>query len=87
MRQLQELLGPYASAQYKDKSTLFAWGRYGRQHKMMTVVINPRDKECKVRLPWSISDCKVDDANDKLHEGLQTDSSSVIDDYSYLTAK
>ena len=47
-------------------------------------MINPETKECKVRLLGQISDCKADDANDKLYEGLRRLICAVIDDYSYL---
>jgi hypothetical protein len=50
-------------------------------------VINPETKECKVRLLGQISDCKADDANDKLYEGLRRLICAVIDDYSYLIMK
>ena len=50
-------------------------------------VINPETKECKVRLLGQISDCKADDANDKLYEGLRRLICAVIDDYSYLLMK
>ena len=49
--------------------------------------INPETKECKVRLLGQISDCKADDANDKLYEGLRRLICAVIDDYGYLIMK
>ena len=50
-------------------------------------MINPETKECKVRLLGQISDCKADDANDKLYEGLRRLICAVIDDYGYLIMK
>jgi putative selenate reductase len=76
---------PYASAPYKDKFTLFA-----NETDMADstndgfVVLNPETKECKVRLLGNISDCKADDENDKLYEGLRRLICAVIDNYRYL---
>jgi len=79
---------PYASAPYKDKFTLFASeADMADSTNDGFAVINPETKECKVRLLGQISDCKADDANDKLYEGLRRLICAVIDDYSYLIMK
>ena len=79
---------PYASAPYKDKFTLFASeADMADSTNDGFAVINPETKECKVRLLGQISDCKADDANDKLYEGLRRLICAVIDDYSYLITK
>lgn len=76
---------PYASAPYKDKFTLFA-----KEADMADstndgfAVINKETKECKVRFLGKMMDCKADDPNDKLYEGLRRLINAVIDDYSYL---
>ena len=79
---------PYASAPYKDKFTLFASeADMADSTNDGFAVINPETKECKVRLLGQISDCKADDANDKLYEGLRRLICAVIDDYGYLIMK
>ena len=79
---------PYASAPYKDKFTLFASeADMADSTNDGFAVLNPETKECKVRLLGQISDCKADDANDKLYEGLRRLICAVIDDYSYLIMK
>ena len=76
---------PYASAPYKDKFTLFA-----KEADMADstndgfAVVNRETKECKVRFLGKITDCKADDPNDALYEGLRRLINAVIDDYSYL---
>ena len=76
---------PYASAPYKDKFTLFA-----KEADMADstndgfAVVNKETKECKVRFLGKITDCKADDPNDGLYEGLRRLINAVIDDYSYL---
>ena len=51
----------------------------------MTVCCSEQEtKECKVRFLGKITDCKADDPNDALYEGLRRLINAVIDDYSYL---
>lgn len=76
---------PYASAPYKDKFTLFATeADMADSTNDGFVVLNPETRECKVRLLGNITDCKADDASDKLYEGLRRLICAVIDDYRYL---
>ena len=79
---------PYAGRPYKDKFTLFASeADMADSTNDGFAVINPETKDCKVRLLGQISDCKADDVNDKLYEGLRRLICAVIDDYSYLIMK
>jgi putative selenate reductase len=48
------------------------------------LVLNPETRECKVRLLGNITDCKADDPNDQLYEGLRKLINAVIDNYGYL---
>jgi putative selenate reductase len=76
---------PYASAPYKDKFTLFA-----NEVDMADstndgfVVLDEKTKMCKVRFLGNILDCKADDENNKLNEGLRKLICAVIDNYRYI---
>lgn len=76
---------PYSSAPYKDKFTLFA----NEEHMADSendgfLVLDPETKKCKVRFLGEVHDCKADDPEDKLYDGLRRLICAVIDDYPYL---
>ena len=76
---------PYASAPYKDKFTLFAnEADMADSTNDGFVVLNRATKECRVRFLGNEMDCKADDPEDKLYEGLRRLICAVIDDYPYL---
>lgn len=79
---------PYASAPYKDKFTLFATeDDMANSENDGFTVLDPKTKECKVRLLGNISVCKADDPEDEIYEGLRRLICAVIDDYGYLLMK
>ena len=79
---------PYASAPYKDKFTLFANEKDMADSKNDGfVVLDKKNKTCKVRFVGLITDCKADDPADKLYDGLKKLICAVIDDYGYLITK
>ena len=79
---------PYASAPYKDKFTLFANEKDMADSKNDGfVVLDKENKTCKVRFVGQITDCKADDPEDKLYDGLKKLICAVIDDYGYLITK
>ena len=76
---------PYASAPYKDKFTLFANPEdMNESTNDGFAVVNRETGECKVRFLGRMYDCRPDDPNDAVLEGLRRLILAVIRDYSYL---
>ena len=76
---------PYASAPYKDKFTLFAKPEdMNESTNDGFAVVNKETGECKVRFLGRMYDCRPDDPNDAVLEGLRRLILAVIRDYSYL---
>ena len=76
---------PYAGAPYQDKFTLFAnENDFANSNNEGFVVLDKEEVICKIRLAGEVFECKVDNANSQLDEGLVKLIQTVCKDYAYL---
>ncbi|MGN0466049.1 MAG: putative selenate reductase subunit YgfK [Lachnospiraceae bacterium] len=76
---------PYAGAPYQDKFTLFANEKdFADSKNEGFLVLDKEEVRCKIRLAGEVFECKVDDNNGRLSEGLAKVIQTVCKDYSYL---
>jgi putative selenate reductase len=76
---------PYASAPYKDKFTLFASPQdMGDSTNDGFAVLDKENCICRVRLNGVLCDCKADDPEDPLYDGIRRLILTVIKYYPYL---
>ena len=76
---------PYASAPYKDKFTLFASPQdMGDSTNDGFAVLDKENYICRVRLNGVFCDCKADDPEDPLYDGIRRLILTVIKYYPYL---
>ena len=76
---------PYDSAPYKDKFTLFASPQdMGDSTNDGFAVLDKENCICRVRLNGELCDCKADDPEDPLYDGIRRLILTIIKYYPYL---